>query len=81
MPFDPIGGGFEWFYRQTTMVDSALFLSREQTCIFQNTKVFRDSGQRNVKRLGQFGNARFSPCQPLKDGTTGWICQSRKNRR
>jgi hypothetical protein len=52
---------------------AAIDLTFEQPCGFQHAHVFRNGGQRNSKRLREFGHHGFALCEAGQDGAASGI--------
>jgi len=80
LPEPPVAGDpacrlFEGLGDQAAAVDTAMLLAGEESRLFENPEVLRDSGKRDGKRFREPGDRRLPARQSGEDGPAGWVRQ------
>lgn len=75
---DPVGSRAERLGVEAAVVDASFAAPLEQPGFFENLQVPRDSGQRDVKGIGEIGDARFPESEAAEDRTPGRVRERRE---
>ena len=59
-------------------MDAAVYFAAEQPCGFQYAEMFRDGGEGDVERGGQFADSGFSLSETGEDGAASGIREGRE---